>query len=71
MSQNLAQAIHTARQCLSCQKPLPALRVRSGRYGTRGAAMTTIDPEVIFCTLRCAARYGVLVATRLLQEKVR
>ena len=45
--------------CIRCAKP-----VSNGRRGE----LNTIDPEHLFCTLRCAASYGVRFATMIAKK---
>lgn len=48
--------------CLQCGRKLPELTQKDSPVSTRGLAMKIIDPDVLFCTMRCAAKYGVKAA---------
>ena len=48
--------------CLQCGRKLPELTQKDSPVSTRGVDMKTIDPDVLFCTMRCAARFGVHAA---------
>lgn len=49
--------------CLYCGKKLPKSNTQKGsNIKTRSMTIGHIDPNVLFCTLRCAACYGVRAA---------
>jgi hypothetical protein len=64
--------------CLQCGKPIPRYAgdyyypdipgaAPARRVGRRMGStdMLIIDPDDLFCTLRCAARYGVAAARKV------
>lgn len=48
-------------KCLECGKKLPKenFQDEEKRIPTRSFDLSRIDPDMFFCTLRCAAKYGV------------
>ena len=56
------------RVCLNCGKPIGPLFQRPTAdfprldMPTRSHSISAMDPDGFFCTLRCAARYGVRAA---------
>lgn len=55
-------------RCLWCGKKMPgSLLTTDGKRYTRSVSISRIDKDGIFCTLRCAAKYGVVAAPRKAQ----
>ena len=50
--------------CRQCGKEVGALFTKDGLRPRRGFDMTQIDPTGLFCTMRCAARFGVSAASK-------
>jgi len=65
----VSRSVYT--HCIQCGKRLPRFNTQLdlGKLVTRSLEIANIDPEVRFCTLRCAAQYGA--DTAALWEKRR
>lgn len=53
--------------CMCCGKRVGPLRTKGGGF-TRGLVIAIADPQGLFCTERCAATYGVWIATRVVDR---
>lgn len=49
-------------RCKQCGKLVGPLFTKDGKRPRRGFDMTHIDPQGLFCTMRCAAKFGVTSA---------
>lgn len=58
--------------CIYCGKKLPASNTQKNSAAkTRSLEIGHIDPDMMFCTLRCAAKYGVMIAREAYPDRVK
>lgn len=57
--------LHKEGRCLHCERKMP----KSLDYKSRSMAIARMDPAGYFCTLRCAAEFGVACATVYTEKK--
>ena len=58
--------------CIYCGKKLPLSNTQQGgTIKTRSLAIGHIDPDMLFCTLRCAAKYGLMIAREAYPDRVK
>lgn len=48
--------------CVNCSKPFRVFQVKNPRWPTRNDLIHRSDPRGYFCTLNCAAAYGLSCA---------
>ena len=58
--------------CVFCGKQLPKSNEQKNRaIKTRSGDLGVMDPDMLFCTLRCAAKYGVMIARKAYPERIK
>ena len=55
--------------CVQCGADLPASNTRQGsKIPSRSFKIAKIDPGILFCTLTCAATFGVNAANKHIEQ---
>jgi len=57
-----------APRCMNCQRPVSRAKTKAGGP-VRSMDLHRMDPNHFFCTMRCAATFGILCAQVIAKQK--